>query len=398
MLRQLCKSAAIPLQRVARRHLYAWGNADVGQLGVKLLAGDEELETYGFTVRSPRLVTSIPDVVDVSAAGAHTIFVCRQNGGVVFGCGMNDRGQLGIDSPRNELRPQMLNVSRAVAAAAGGYHTLVLDSDGRVHSFGCNARGQLGRETDKEGTVVESLLDAGVRVVSIAAGHDFSMALSDAGDVYTWGASDNGRLGHGERKGGFISRLVRPRGADDENRPRKVAAIVGEKMTRIFAGSHSAGVLSSSGEFATFGSGRNFLLGNKKDTDSWEPERITSVGARGVKMALGVQHALYLFEDGRIYGCGMGEHGALGIDNEASRSELSHIALPGGALATDVAAGWGVSMAVVKNGDLLAWGNGAALGDGYEVADRWMPQKVPLSDCKVTHARMASTGRHVFAW
>lgn len=399
MLRHLSrKSAAIALLRAKRRNLHAWGNADLGQLGVALRASDEELETYGFTVRSPREVTSIPDVADVSTAGAHTVFVSRESGGVVYGSGLNDRGQLGVGPTGTQLPERVPDVSSAVAAAAGGYHTLVLDSDGRVHSFGCNARGQLGRESSQEGVVVGSLVDAGVRIVSVAAGHDFSLALSDTGDVYTWGASDNGRLGHGEQRGGFIARLARSRSADDERRPRKVAALAGEKITAIFAGSHSAGVLSSSGEFATFGSGRNFLLGNEKDADAWEPERVTSVPARGVKIALGVQHTLFLFEDGRLYGCGSGEHGALGVDDEASQSELSHIALPSDGPAIDVAAGWGVSLAVVKSGDLLAWGSGAALGNGYEEADRWMPQKVPFPDCKVKHVRMAATGRHAFAW
>lgn len=37
----------------------------------------------------------------------------------------------------------------------------------------------------------------GVQVTMVASGLNHSLALSDSGDVYTWGANDCGQLGHG---------------------------------------------------------------------------------------------------------------------------------------------------------------------------------------------------------
>jgi alpha-tubulin suppressor-like RCC1 family protein len=384
-----------------RRLLHAWGNADACQLGVALRPGDEELDTYGRSVRTPRPVSTIPLVADVCTGGAHSVFVCSDDGGSVFSCGLNDRGQLGRATTESELPERVSGLPPIVAAATGGNHTILLDRDGLIYSFGCNARGQLGRD-DGADLLVRSLVDAGKRIVSVAAGLDFSVALCDSGDVLSWGASDNGRLGHGRPTGTWITRLAQKRTSDDERRPRKVAALDGQRVAKVFAGSHSAGVLLLNGDFAAFGSGRNFVLGNGNDEDSWEPELVTSASthSRGVKMALGMQHTLLLFDDGSVHGCGSGEHGALGVDDEQTVSEVRQIALPSCVSTVDVAAGWGVSMAVLKNGELFAWGSGAAgaLGDGYETADRWQPQGVSIDGCKIGQVRMSPTGRHVFAW
>jgi len=43
---------------------------------------------------------------------------------------------------------------------------------------------------------VDSLKD--LRIQMIALGAEHSLALSDEGDVLSWGTSLNGRLGHGE--------------------------------------------------------------------------------------------------------------------------------------------------------------------------------------------------------
>ena len=38
----------------------------------------------------------------------------------------------------------------------------------------------------------------GKHVIHIACGSDYSAAVTDEGELYTWGCGENGRLGHGE--------------------------------------------------------------------------------------------------------------------------------------------------------------------------------------------------------
>ena len=47
-------------------------------------------------------------------------------------------------------------------------------------------------------TPIEVVACRGLSVVSLAAGEFHSVALTDAGLVYTWGAGGEGQLGHGK--------------------------------------------------------------------------------------------------------------------------------------------------------------------------------------------------------
>ena len=40
----------------------------------------------------------------------------------------------------------------------------------------------------------------GHQVVHVACGNSYSAAITDKGQLYTWGSGENGRLGHGKLK------------------------------------------------------------------------------------------------------------------------------------------------------------------------------------------------------
>jgi alpha-tubulin suppressor-like RCC1 family protein len=97
--------------------------------------------------------------------------------------------------------------------AAGFNHSLVRDQQGAVWAFGRNADGQLGVNSTTDSSLpVQVLRDAGLpsllpleNVVAIAAGQDWSLALSAAGEPLSWGRQATGRLGSGSTSG---SRLL----------------------------------------------------------------------------------------------------------------------------------------------------------------------------------------------
>ena len=65
---------------------------------------------------------------------------------------LTDKGLFNSNSyiQDNILYKQSLNKNKIMAISAGDYHSLVLDSDGSVYSFGDNDYGQLGRVTVTE--------------------------------------------------------------------------------------------------------------------------------------------------------------------------------------------------------------------------------------------------------
>ncbi|HHM04491.1 MAG TPA: hypothetical protein ENJ19_01950, partial [Gammaproteobacteria bacterium] len=82
------------------------------------------------------------------------------------------------------------------AVAAGEEHTLALDEAGLVWSWGDNSYGQLG-----DGTTAprhSPMLVAGLGpAVAVAAGARHSLALTAEGRVWSWGSNEYGQLGDG---------------------------------------------------------------------------------------------------------------------------------------------------------------------------------------------------------
>ncbi|KAF9373774.1 hypothetical protein CPC16_001659 [Podila verticillata] len=82
---------------------------------------------------------------------------------------------------------------------AGEGHFLALSTNGSLYSWGSGRHGQLGHGNLKSETkpkCIESL--EGIRIVDAACGGSFSIALSEFGDVYTFGLNDHGQLGIGD--------------------------------------------------------------------------------------------------------------------------------------------------------------------------------------------------------
>ena len=87
--------------------------------------------------------------------------------------------------------------------ASGQRHMLGLGYDGEVWAWGQGANGLMGdgRNVDRlEPMPVSFLLDIGVQIKQVACGAHFNLALSTDGVVFGWGRNNSGELGMG---GGF---------------------------------------------------------------------------------------------------------------------------------------------------------------------------------------------------
>ncbi|KAH8057688.1 hypothetical protein JL721_9614 [Aureococcus anophagefferens] len=105
-------------------------------------------------------------------------------------------------------------VRRGRALAAGPLHSVVADTRGRVWSFGHGAHGRLGlggswlsactprpvELPSRAPTLLWRLADDAV-IVKVAACGAHSLALDAEGRVFSWGDGDGGRLGHGDDAG-----------------------------------------------------------------------------------------------------------------------------------------------------------------------------------------------------
>ena len=98
------------------------------------------------------------------------------------------------------IGPQLSTGGVAIGkVCCGADHLLLLSSTGSLFSLGMNSRGQLGHgdiETRTQPTLIAAL--DGLAMKDIACGHWHCLALSEFGDVYSWGWNRHKQLGHSE--------------------------------------------------------------------------------------------------------------------------------------------------------------------------------------------------------
>ncbi|MGH0171437.1 UNVERIFIED_CONTAM: hypothetical protein FKN15_060157 [Acipenser sinensis] len=124
-----------------------------------------------------------------------------------------------------------------IAAHPDGQHYLALSSAGEVFSWGCGDGGRLGHGDTtylEEPTVIAAFSgkQSGKQVVHIACGSTYSAAITVDGELYTWGRGNYGRLGHGS--------------SEDQTTPMLVTGLKGLKVIDVSCGSGDAQTLAVS--------------------------------------------------------------------------------------------------------------------------------------------------------
>ena len=188
--------------------VYTWGYNDRGQLGL----GDHG---YSTDRNVPTEVPGVNEVVAVAAGSCHSFVLSRE--GTVMACGDNGYGQLGLgDTDNRDTFTVVPGLKGVVDIDAGGDHSIAATLEGEVYTWGKGwGLGQGGDDDTQRLSptkVTGGGLD-GVVVVQIAAGYTHSMALTAAGDLYTWGRGRSGRLGHGDEVNRSVPTVVGGTGA-----------------------------------------------------------------------------------------------------------------------------------------------------------------------------------------
>ena len=82
---------------------------------------------------------------------------------------------------------------------AGGYHTLLLTTNGQVYVCGSNYNGQLGLVDTKIRTSF-TLVPTPAPVLALVTGANHTLLLTTSGQVYACGDNSYGQLGLGDTK------------------------------------------------------------------------------------------------------------------------------------------------------------------------------------------------------
>jgi len=167
--------------------LWAWGYNGYGQLG--LAEGDTSNRNHPTPVGTDR------DWVAVAAGANHSLAI-RANGSL-YAWGQNNIGQLGLqDSLDRQVPSQVSFLVQWVAVAAGANHSLAIKANGSLYAWGANGYGQLGLGSFPSLTAPQQV-GSDTDWVAVVAGQNHSLGLKAGGSLYAWGDNVLGQLGLG---------------------------------------------------------------------------------------------------------------------------------------------------------------------------------------------------------
>jgi alpha-tubulin suppressor-like RCC1 family protein len=367
--------------------VWAWGYNSDGQLGdgtnddsstpVQVLAPDAEPEDP----ESPDKY--LQNIIAISAGDYHSMAL--DSDGNVWAWGYNSNGQLGDNTTDDTNTPVQVQgeeggvLSNITAISAKGYHSLALDSDGNVWAWGDNSYGQLGDETKIERHTPIKVkgfdgIDDLENIIAIAAGGYHSIALDSNGKVWAWGYNCNGQLGNGET--GEEVTPIKVKGLDGEGLLEGIVAIAG--------GEYHSLALDSDGYVWAWGYNEDGQLGDGTTDDKDTPIKVKGLDGEGllegiVAITSGEYHSVALDSDGNVWSWGYNIYGQLGNGTYENTSTpvLTLTSNRQKILSVEAVSIGDYYSIALENGNVWAWGDNSygQLGDGTN-DNRYFPVQV----------------------
>jgi len=193
----------------AEGEVYSWGDGSYVALG----HADRSASA------GPRKIETLARFESV-AAGVYTSAAVDDRGRLfTWGCVTWDEEPAGLGyelDPETECqltpkRVDALSDDRVVGVALGSGFTLAVTDAGAVFSFGSNWYGELGHGSSTSEVLprrIEALAELGRRFVAVAAGDCHFLALTEEGHVYGWGYERANGHGQDQRTPQLVTALA----------------------------------------------------------------------------------------------------------------------------------------------------------------------------------------------
>ncbi|KAJ7539741.1 hypothetical protein O6H91_11G107500 [Diphasiastrum complanatum] len=156
----------------------------------------------------------------------------------------------------------------------------------------------------------------GLDVIAVAAAKFHSVALTEKGELFSWGFGRGGRLGHPDFDihSGQVAVIT----------PRRVMCGIGfQRVKSIAVAKHHSIVSIDGGEVYSWGSNREGQLGYPSVDTQAIPRRVSALKSRVVAVAAANKHSAVVTEGGDIYSWGCNREGQLGYGTSNSASNYT---------------------------------------------------------------------------
>lgn len=339
--------------------------------GRVLVMGSDEFSQLGLQTstsqRIPVALDTIGDVkaCDVAAGRHHSVLLTKANECVTWGkdtSGCTGQGESGTN--REHGVPRWMYwitnaTTKVVSCAAGDAHTFITSVTGHVYSFGSGTHGQLGHADGLDYAkpkLVEAISKLSVSVVVCGGNH--TLVLTKEGLVYGFGSNSHGQLGHAVH-----TDIFHPRRLANEEFVGGLPMTVAVEELYLNAHELESRAVRESNELT--------MRGDSKAKTS------STIRSKVISAAAGKNHTVLLTEKGRVFVCGSGSHGQLGLRGKDDVSSVTLLSTMITLSVTQVGAGDLHTVMLTTLGDVFVCGANdfGQLGDG-SVKGRYRPQKM----------------------
>jgi alpha-tubulin suppressor-like RCC1 family protein len=361
--------AALPTQAAAQNHWINQGIAE-GRIASKTFSPAQYLQLNPDLAFGATNYSAAIDHYLGSGRGEGRTTVAKPAGGMqhllvfaarmVNASGQNIFGQLGTSTPTH-----ISSLDNSVTeVAAGDYTSFAVKNDGSLWVWGSNQYGARGDGSSGDNLTNPVQVPLPARAVTPLRGGKHAVAVGTSayavvdadGQVWTWGANWNGRLGDGTTTSRYTPARVRKSAAPEDYL---------NGIVSIAAGGGTMAAIDADGTIWTWGAGANGALGNGAVADSSYPVQVLAIHDAGqtallvgaTEVACGSSgFCVTLTRGGAVYGWGNNAFAQLGTALGGSSSVAIPILIAPGSAIDAIAAGSAHCIAHSSNGNVYGWG------------------------------------------
>ncbi|KAM9567415.1 E3 ubiquitin-protein ligase HERC2 isoform 7-T8 [Guaruba guarouba] len=260
-------------------------------------------QAYNSDTLGPQLVQSLAsrNIVKIAAHSDGHHYLALSANGEVFSWGCGDGGRLGHGDTVPLEEPKMISAlsgkqagKHVVHIACGSTYSAAITAEGELYTWGRGNYGRLGHGSSEDQTIpmlVTGLKGLKVIDVSCGSGDAQTLAVTENGQVWSWGDGDYGKLGRG--------------GSDGCKTPKLIEKLQDLDIVKVRCGSQFSIALTKDGQVYTWGKGDNQRLGHGTEEHVRYPKLLDGLkGKKVIDVAAGSTHCLALTDDSEVHSWG----------------------------------------------------------------------------------------------